>query len=187
MDTVDRQAAQAVDPVQGTAKGPDTAASALGPPCALWRFFTALGVAAFAMNWLWEMVQMPAYAEMARRPWRETALPCTLATVGDVVVTFSVYGLGALAAGRLRWGAAGGWNVYAAAALLGGATAVGIEWRALATGRWSYGEAMPVVPALGVGLWPLLQLALLVPGAFWVARWWAGRASGRMAPLTRVP
>ena len=29
----------------------------------LWSFFAALVLAAFGLNWLWEMVQMPAYVE----------------------------------------------------------------------------------------------------------------------------
>jgi hypothetical protein len=129
----------------------------------------ALTLAAFGLNWLWEMAQMPAYVEMAGRPWRETLPICTLATLGDVVITFTVCGVGALAAGQVWWGVTGKWNVFATAALLGGAVAVVIEWRALASGRWSYTERMPVVPFLGVGLWPLLQLSLLVPAALWVA------------------
>jgi hypothetical protein len=69
----------------------------------------------------------------------------------------------------------GRWNVYATAALLGGACAAAYEWRALVTGRWFYAERMPVVPLLGVGLWPLLQLTLLVPLALWGAAWWSRR------------
>lgn len=135
----------------------------------------ALVLAAFSLNWLWEMVQMPAYAEMAGRSWWDTLQLCTVATLGDVVITFAVWGVGALAAGQVWWGVTGKWNVYATAALLGGAVAVVIEWRALASGRWSYTERMPVVPFLGVGLWPLLQLSLLVPATLWVAAWCGNR------------
>jgi hypothetical protein len=85
-----------------------------------------------------------------------------------VAVTFAVYGVCALAAGRCRL--AGRWNEYTAAALLGGACAVAYEWKALASGWWSYSNRMPVVPLLGVGLWPLLQLTLLVPLDFWLAK-----------------
>src|SRR3989442_115376 len=84
-------------------------------------FLAALCAAAFAFNWPWEMAQMPAYAEMAGRPWGETLWPCTLASLGDVAATLAIYGVGALAAGQLRWGTDGRWNVYTTAALLGGA------------------------------------------------------------------
>jgi hypothetical protein len=69
----------------------------------------------------------------------------------------------------------GCWNVYATAALLGGAFAVAYEWKALGSGRWRYTDRVPVMPVLGAGLWPLLQLALLVPLAFGLARRWAVR------------
>src|SRR5713226_9123430 len=88
-----------------------------------WSYFAALFVAAFGLNWLWEMAQMPAYAEMAGRSWRETLPRCTVATLGDVVITFAVYGVGSLAAGQVRWGVTGKWNVYATAALLGAVNA----------------------------------------------------------------
>jgi hypothetical protein len=127
-----------------------------------WLFFAALGVAAFALNWLWEIVQMPAY-ELPARPSISTALANVVPSLGDVAITFAVYGVCAFVAGQ--WRLAGRWNEYAAAAFLGGACAVAYEWRALASEWWSYSDRMPIVPLLGVGLWPLLQLTLLVPVA----------------------
>jgi hypothetical protein len=132
-------------------------------------------LAAFGLNWVWEMVQMPAFVELAGRPWQDTVLTCTVATLGDVVITLAVYGVGALAAGQIRWGMTGRWNVYAAAAILGAVCAAAFEWFSLATGRWSYTDHMLVVPVLRVGLWPLLQLTLLIPAALWIAWWWTGR------------
>jgi hypothetical protein len=49
-----------------------------------------------------------------------------------------------------------------------------VEHAALAAGRWSYSHRMPVVSVLSAGLWPLLQMTLLPPLAFWFARWWTG-------------
>jgi hypothetical protein len=138
-------------------------------------FFAALVVTAFGLNWLWEVLQMPAYADMAGRPPYAVALLHIVPALGDVALTLAVYGMGALAAGDPRWGMKGRWNVYATAGLLGGACAVAIEWKALASGRWSYSDRMPVVPLLDVGLWPLLQLTLLVPLSLGAAAWWAGR------------
>ncbi len=115
---------------------------------------------------------MPAYGEIAGRPWQESLLVCTVASVGDILATLAIYGVGALAAGQLRWGTTRRWNVYGTAALLGGACAVAYEWYSLATGRWSYNDRMPIVPVLAVGLWPVLQLMLLVPAALWVAGSW---------------
>ena len=138
-------------------------------------FFAAMFVAAFGLNWLWEMLQMPAYAGMSGRPWREKVLVCTLASIGDSIITLGVYGVGALATRRLRWGMQGGWKVYVTVGLLAAACAVVVELTARATGHWSYLERMPTVPMLGVGLWPFLQLTLLVPLALRFAVWWANR------------
>lgn len=140
-------------------------------PRSLCAFVIVLPIAAFGLNWPWEMVQMPAYTELASVSWRDTVRICTVATLGDATITLGIYGVGALATGRLRWGLEKAWNVYATAALLGGACATAIEWRALAFGRWSYSDRMPIVPVLGVGLCPLLQLILLVPAAMWLAAW----------------
>ena len=140
-----------------------------------WSFFIALFLASFGLNWLWETVQMGAYAQMADRSWYSIAILHIVPTLGDVAITFFVCGVGSLAAGQLRWGTTGRWNVYATAAFLGGACAVAVEWKALAVGRWSYGDRMPVVPVLNVGLWPLLELTLLVPLALCVAARWSGR------------
>lgn len=38
--------------------------------------------------------------------------------------------------------------------------AVGLEVFALSTGRWAYNDLMPIIPVLGVGLTPAIQLAL---------------------------
>lgn len=142
-------------------------------------FAAALAAVAFVLNWAWEMAQMSAYRELAGRSWAETLVPCTAAAAGDVGLTFAVFGLGALASGRLSWGEERRWNVYAAAALLGVVLAVAVEWRAAASGRWSYTDRMPIVPVLGVGLWPLLQLVVLVPLSIWIARCFAERAARR--------
>lgn len=137
------------------------------------RYLAALLVAAFVMNWLWEMAQMSAYVEMAGRPWDETLLTCTVATFGDALVTLAVYATGALVTRNSRWALKGGWKVYLFAALAGALCAAVIEWTALYAGHWSYTTGMPKV--LGAGLLPLLQLTLLVPASLRVALWWYGR------------
>ncbi len=39
---------------------------------------------------------------------------------------------------------------------------IGIELGALATGRWAYDSTMPLIPVLGVGLTPTIQMPLLM-------------------------
>jgi hypothetical protein len=95
--------------------------------------------------------------------------------VGDVAFALVICGFRTLAAGDCRWGMFGRWHIYVTAALLGAGCAIGYEWRARALWRWSYTDRMPIVPLLGVGLWPFPQLMLLVPVAFAVADWAARR------------
>ena len=63
--------------------------------CAGWSYIATALVAAFVMNWLWEMAQMAAYREMAEMPWMRAIGTCTQATVGDVVMTLLAYAIGA--------------------------------------------------------------------------------------------
>ena len=138
------------------------------------RFFATTVVTSFVLNEIWEMAQMSAYIETAGHSWTSTLGLCTRAAAGDVGIILGIYAAGALAAGDLGWGVRGRWNIYVMAALLGLACAALVEHAALAAGRWSYTERMPVVSVLGAGLWPLLQMTLLPPLTFLCARWWAG-------------
>lgn len=56
-----------------------------------------------------------------------------------------------------------------AAAAAGSVSALLVEWTALSVGAWSYNERMPIVPLLDAGLWPGLQLTILVPVTMWAA------------------
>lgn len=144
---------------------------------ALERFFVATVLTGFVLSEIWEMAQMSAYVETTGRSWTSTLGLCTKAAVGDVGIILGIYAAGALAAGNLVWGLRGRLNIYATVAVLGLAYAALVEHAALAVGRWSYTERMPVVSVLGAGLLPLLQMTLLPPTTFWISRWWAGRSA----------
>ena len=129
----------------------------------LTRFFICMAAVSFLLNAVWEMAQMPAYKDLAERPLPETAVRCAPATLGDVAITFWIYAIGALAPHSLSWGLGPRWNVSLVVALLGAMHAIWIEQAAIASGRWSYTAAMPIIPRLSVGLWPVLQLLVLTP------------------------
>lgn len=145
-------------------------------PRASWVFFGNLILVAFLLNWPWEMLQMPGYREMAHQNWRSTGMRCAIASVGDVVMTLAAYGLGALAAGRWDWGIGVHWQVLAASSLLGAMFGGAFELWALLHKRWSYTDKMPLVPVLDIGLWPGIQLAVLIPLSISVASWASSRA-----------
>lgn len=106
--------------------------------------------------------------------WFETVRICTIASLADATIALGIYGVGALATGRSRWAMESGWKHYLVFALLGAIAATIIELLALATDYWIYHEQMPIIPIFGVGLYPFLQLTLLMPVALWLARWWNG-------------
>jgi hypothetical protein len=137
------------------------------------RFFATMVLTGLVLNEIWEMAQMSAYVETVGHSWTSTLGFCTRAAMGDVGIILGIYSAGALAAGEPCWGLSGRWNIYATAAVLGLISAVLVEHAALAAGRWTYTERMPVVSVLGAGLWPLLQMTLLPPFTFLFARWWA--------------
>ena len=150
-------------------------ANAVIPWRPLWRFFTAVIITGFILNEIWEMAQMSAYVETAGHSWASTLGMCTMAALGDVGIILGIYVAGALVAADPGWGLRGRWKIYILTAVLGLAYAALVEQAALATGRWSYTGSMPVVPVLGAGLWPLLQMTLLPPITFLFARWMTGR------------
>jgi hypothetical protein len=86
--------------------------------------------------------------------------------VGDVEIILGIYAAGALSAGDLGWGLHGRWNTYVTVAVWVVAYAAFVERAALASGRWSYMDRMPVVFLLEAGLWSLLQMPILPPLTF---------------------
>lgn len=54
--------------------------------------------------------------------------------------------------------------------LVGFITATIVERQALAMGKWFYTQAMPIVPLLGVGLTPFIQLPLMSFFVYWLMR-----------------
>lgn len=152
----------------------------------LGRFFATMMLASFVLNEIWEMAQMSSYVETSGHSWASTLGFCTRAAVGDVGITLGLYASGALAAGDPGWGLRCRWNIYATGAVMGLAYAALVEHAALAAGRWSYTERMPVVPWLDAGLWPLLQMTLLPMLAFLFARWWTQRSSSMCQPTLEM-
>ena len=134
------------------------------------RYFVALSIIGFVLQWTWEMAQMFAYQELAGQQWQRTLVTCTLATVGDIVATLLVYALVALLSWNSRWILQARRGDYVWAGLGGALIAVVTEKAAQAQGQWSYTDAMPIVPVVEVGFLPLVQLTILIPTTLWLAR-----------------
>lgn len=138
-------------------KLPEKGSSVLG---ARLKFLGRLFLWAVAMNYIWEMLQMPFYEAMKfsdPKSW----LICFRASLGDGVIVLTIWAIGFAVLRKTTW--AENLNVRSILILLlsGSLIAIGIEFLALETGRWLYSELMPMVPIVNVGLIPFLQLLIL--------------------------
>lgn len=109
---------------------------------------------------------MFAYQSKPGDDWLKALFFCALASLVDAAATLAIYAF-------LRFlMKPGGAMFYLSAAILGATCAVGFEWFAFRFGLWAYSEQMLVLPILGVGLLPFVQLTWLVPLAIWLAKRW---------------
>lgn len=132
------------------------------------KFYLILAVTAFGMNWIWEMAQMSAFEIKPEESRSQVFLFCTLASVIDAAVTIGIYVL------LSRFNLSNQILFYLSAALLGALCATFFEWFAFVFELWRYNQSMPIMPLIGVGMLPFVQLTLLVPLAIWLARKFKG-------------
>ncbi|MBA3517271.1 MAG: hypothetical protein H0T75_06445 [Rhizobiales bacterium] len=127
-------------------------------------------VFAFLLNFIWEFLQTPFFQSMPRLPHWEAVKLCTAATAGDAAIMLAAFWCVALMARTRRWILSPRWRHLAGFVGVGVAITVVLELLARSTGRWEYSEAMPVVPALGIGVVPLLQWIVLPLLTAWFVR-----------------
>lgn len=132
-------------------------------------FYGILSVVAFGLNWIWEIGQMFAYDAESGDSWTKSFLFCTLASVADAIVTVAIYEL------LKKIGITNRTAFYSLAAAFGAILAVGFELFALRFELWNYNRMMPVIPILGTGFLPIVQLILLIPLAIWLAKRFFGQ------------
>ena len=131
-----------------------------------------LVIFALLLHFAWEMLQVPLFQGAEEARYIEALAVCLLATFGDAaIVVAAFWGVAA----RARPGR--GWLLSPTIRHIAWFTLIGvlitIVFELLATkvwNRWSYGELMPVIPLLDVGLSPLLQWVVLQPLIVWVVR-----------------
>lgn len=125
-----------------------------------------------AGNLVWEAAHMPLYGVWATGTPRELALYGLHCTAGDVLIAGSALLLALFLFGgpgwpRERYAAVAAWAVA-----FGLAYTAASEWvNVHLSGSWTYADAMPVLPGLGIGLSPLAQWLVVPTLAFlWVRR-----------------
>ncbi len=126
------------------------------------KFYPLMAITSFGLNWIWEMAQMFAFEIKPEESRLKVILFCTLASVIDAAITIGIYGI----LSRIKL--SNPFLFYLLAALFGALCATFFEWFAFRFELWRYNQAMLIVPIVGVGLLPFVQLTLLVPLAIWL-------------------
>ncbi len=130
------------------------------------RLLAGVLAVGFVLNYLWEMIQMPAFADGSGQPfrpgWEFASRHCFIPTFGDMFIIGLTFILGWLIQRRPDWIRQLGWREMLLVTLPLVLLAITIELvNVYVLERWTYSDLMPVVPVVGVGLFPMVQLALL--------------------------
>lgn len=142
-----------------------------------WEPWLTLGLLAFGVNFVWEMLQAPLYAGMTSLPWLRGTVVCGTASLGDVVITLVAYGSAVLVLiwrGH-RYVSARAWLLRPHTGRVALYLAVGIvvtvaveRYNVYATRRWAYVPGMPLV--VGIGVAPIAQWLLVPLLVLWLAK-----------------
>ena len=124
------------------------------------QFLASLLLWSVAVNYPWEMIQMPLYNAM---PFSDPMswLICFRASLGDGVIIVVIWGLGAAMFKDTDWFRRKAFLPILLLLVSGAVIAVLIEIHAINTGRWAYSDLMPIIPPFNVGLSPFIQLLIL--------------------------
>jgi hypothetical protein len=132
------------------------------------------------VNYPWELAQMVLYRWWST-PWSVGLLEGLKAALGDGLLILALYAMGCAVFRSRDWVLKPGASGYAFLSLSGMVFAVAAEWHAAAWSPWAYSSIMPLVPVLGVGLMPVLQMMILPPFVVHLTRLWLIRQQGQIA------
>ena len=118
----------------------------------------------FIFNLVWEILHSSLYISfmLEENYWRTILF----ASLGDVLYVSLIFGIVSLNNNGFKWISILKNRDYWLVAFLGILTAVFVELKAAYLGKWVYTEAMPTI--FGIGISPLLQLAVTASLALWV-------------------
>jgi len=136
-----------------------------------WWTLAAVFGAAVLFNYPWELAQAPLYVGMEN--FRAAWWHCFVASLGDGLLVLLIFVAGWVTLRRQAWFTQPGVHGYLLMLAMGLVIGVSVEWIAVhLMERWTYTARMPLVPGLGVGIVPLLQMLVLPPLIFRVAAVW---------------
>ena len=132
-----------------------------------------VGIFALLLNFPWEMLQAPLFADMRASPHATATMTCLQATFGDMVIMLTAYAVVAIRTRNRRWMVAASGLQLMLFVVVGLPITTLIEWlatRGLWISNWTYAATMPLLPGTAVGLVPMLQWLLLPLLTVWFAR-----------------
>jgi len=135
------------------------------------RLRNVLGIVcalSFGLNFVWEMLQMPLFRGMDWSP--ASWVLCAAASLGDAAFAATAYAVLALRHQDVKWVCARDARDVLLVIAAGVLTSTLGESMGQTLGWWSYSALMPLMPGLGVGTAPLVQLAILSIVTFEVLR-----------------
>jgi hypothetical protein len=118
-----------------------------------------------ALNFGWELVQLPLYTIWWSEPWWRIAFALVHCTGGDLVIGTVAFVLALVVSGQVSpQDRSARRRVVVVTTVIGVSYTIFSEWLNVEVRQsWAYTESMPRLPFLGTGLTPLLQW-LLLPG-----------------------
>lgn len=131
--------------------------------------FIVVSAIAFVLHLVWENMQCSQFIHINSPP---SQLAMIVASLGDVALTWLAF-LGVAVVSRdLKWYSNENWATIQIICIQAEAVAISIfvEYFALQTNRWSYTDSNPLIPGLDISILPVLQLMILLPVTFILAR-----------------
>lgn len=125
----------------------------------------------FLLHFVWEFLQVPMFDGMAEMSHWEAVKLCLSATVGDVGFALTAFWAASLFARSRSWFESPQYLPFAVFIAVGVLLTVAFEYYYVNVSlRWTYSDAMPLVPPFGTGLSPLLQWLIVPIIVIWLAR-----------------
>ncbi|MCH8490630.1 MAG: hypothetical protein LAT81_11970 [Oceanicaulis sp.] len=125
----------------------------------------------FLLHFVWEFVQVPTYAGMAEMSHWEAIKLCMSATFGDIGFALTAFWTASMAARSRDWLLNPGRLPVAIFIAVGILLTIAFEYYYTNVSlRWTYSDAMPLVPPFGTGLSPLLQWLVIPALVIWLTR-----------------
>jgi len=141
------------------------------------RTVSVLIIVSFIVHFVWEYLHFGLYTGYEQ--WSGSTPVYWLATIGDVLYTLGAFALVSAIKKSYEWIMNATLTDYLMLVTLGCFIALFVEYKGLALDRWQYRPDMPIIPILGVGVSPILQMSLLLPLTILVTQWMTRRFSSK--------